>query len=37
MNADPDSQSILINVIILIVLTLLNAFFAEKHKKPKQS
>ena len=28
MNADPDSQSILINVIILIVLTLLNAFFA---------
>lgn len=28
MNADPDSQSILINVIILVVLTLLNAFFA---------
>jgi len=28
MNADPDSQSILINVIILIILTLLNAFFA---------
>ena len=28
MNADPDSQSILINVIVLVVLTLLNAFFA---------
>ncbi|MGY3767147.1 hemolysin family protein [Vagococcus vulneris] len=28
MNADPDSQSILINIIILIFLTLLNAFFA---------
>lgn len=28
MNADPDSQSILINVIILVVLTLLNGFFA---------
>lgn len=28
MNADPDSQSILINIIILIILTLLNAFFA---------
>lgn len=28
MNADPDSQSILINVLILVVLTLLNAFFA---------
>lgn len=28
MNADPESQSILINIIILIVLTLLNAFFA---------
>ncbi|MEG0254889.1 MAG: hemolysin family protein [Vagococcus sp.] len=28
MNADPDSQSILINIVVLIVLTLLNAFFA---------
>lgn len=28
MNADPESQSIFINIIILIVLTLLNAFFA---------
>ena len=28
MNADPDSQSILFNVLILVVLTLLNAFFA---------
>lgn len=28
MNADPESQSIFINIIILVVLTLLNAFFA---------
>ncbi|AQP53012.1 hemolysin [Vagococcus penaei] len=28
MNADPDSQSVIINLIILVVLTLLNAFFA---------
>lgn len=28
MNADPESQSILVNIIILIILTLLNAFFA---------
>lgn len=28
MNADPESQSLLVNIVILIVLTLLNAFFA---------
>lgn len=28
MNADPESQSLLINIIVLVVLTLLNAFFA---------
>lgn len=28
MNADPESQSLWINIIILVVLTLLNAFFA---------
>lgn len=28
MNADPESQSVWINLIILVVLTLLNAFFA---------
>lgn len=28
MNADPESQSLFVNIVILIVLTLLNAFFA---------
>lgn len=28
MNADPDSQSLLIQILVLVVLTLLNAFFA---------